>query len=141
VSRSIAAPSNFHVSATAITQLDVPSLNKSSSSSQSCHHGLHSSQCLHYVIRVRVIKTDISFNKPGNEGVVLGFDNFFYVSKCNSLQNDVISYASMENFMISFLEQENHQLKVKQPLLENHEAYIGKEDIKGKGSDGCIGFR
>lgn len=34
--------------------------------------------------------------------------------------------------MISFLEQENQQLKVKKPLLENHEAYIGKEDIKGK---------
>ena len=34
--------------------------------------------------------------------------------------------------MISFLEQENQELNVKQPLLENHEAYIGKEDIKGK---------
>lgn len=54
------------------------------------------------------------------------------VSKCNSLQHDVISYVSKANFMISFLEQENQELKVNQPLLENHEAYISKEDIKRK---------
>lgn len=39
---------------------------------------------------------------------------------------------SKTNFMISFLEQENQQLNVKQLILEKHEVYIGKEDISGK---------
>lgn len=39
---------------------------------------------------------------------------------------------SKENFMISFVEQENEQLNVKQLILEKKEVYIGKEGIKGK---------
>jgi len=40
--------------------------------------------------------------------------------------------SSKANFMISFLEQEKQQLKIKQLLLEKHEVDVGKEDIKGK---------
>lgn len=47
-------------------------------------------------------------------------------SKIESLKDSL----SKANFMILFLEQENQQLKVKKLLLENHEVYIGKEDIK-----------
>lgn len=42
---------------------------------------------------------------------------------------DILSKA---NFMISFLEQENQQLKIKQLLLEKYEVDVGKEDVKGK---------
>lgn len=39
---------------------------------------------------------------------------------------------SKANCMISFPEQENQQLKVKQLFLEKYEVDVGKEDVKGK---------
>lgn len=39
---------------------------------------------------------------------------------------------SKGNFMIWFLEKQNQQLKVKEPLFEKYEVDVGKEDIKGK---------